>query len=59
VLDMRTIRPLDIEARSSKASRRPPRRGRRPVLAIRIVASEVITQIIEHAFDWLDHQPVR
>jgi pyruvate dehydrogenase E1 component beta subunit len=23
------------------------------------VASEVVTQIVEHAFDWLDHPPVR
>lgn len=59
VLDMRTIRPLDIEAivRSVKKTNRVvvvdqswPFGG---------VSSEVITQIIEHAFDWLDHQPVR
>jgi pyruvate dehydrogenase E1 component beta subunit len=23
------------------------------------VASEVITQVVEHAFDYLDHQPIR
>jgi pyruvate dehydrogenase E1 component beta subunit len=23
------------------------------------VASEVVTQVIERAFDWLDHQPLR
>ena len=23
------------------------------------VASEVVTQVIETAFDWLDHQPIR
>lgn len=59
VLDMRTIRPLDIDAviKSVKKTNRVvivdqswPFAG---------VASEVITQIIEHAFDWLDHQPVR
>ncbi|MEQ8318239.1 MAG: pyruvate dehydrogenase complex E1 component subunit beta [Phycisphaerales bacterium] len=59
VLDMRTIRPLDIDAivKSVKKTNRVvivdqswPFAG---------VASEVITQIIEHAFDWLDYQPVR
>jgi len=56
---MRTIRPLDIDSivESLKKTHRVvvvdqswPFSG---------VASEVITQIIEHAFDWLDHQPVR
>ncbi len=59
VLDMRTIRPLDIDAiiESVKKTNRVvvvdqswPFAG---------VSSEVITQIIENAFDWLDHQPVR
>jgi pyruvate dehydrogenase E1 component beta subunit len=59
LLDMRTIRPLDIDSivESIKKTNRVvvvdqswPFSG---------VASEVITQIIEHAFDWLDHQPVR
>lgn len=59
VLDMRTIRPLDLESiiESVKKTNRLvvvdqswPFAG---------VSSEVITQIIEHAFDWLDHQPVR
>lgn len=59
VLDMRTIRPLDIDAivRSVKKTNR--------VVVVdqcwpfASVASEVVTQIVEHAFDWLDHQPVR
>jgi pyruvate dehydrogenase E1 component beta subunit len=59
VLDMRTIRPLDIDAivKSVKKTNRVvvvdqcwPFGG---------VASEVIAQICEHCFDWLDHQPVR
>ena len=59
VLDMRTIRPLDIESiiESIKVTNRVvvvdqswPFGG---------VSSEVITQIIEHGFDWLDHPPAR
>ena len=59
VLDMRTIRPLDIGAivESVKKTNRVvvvdqswPFAG---------ISSEVITQIIEHAFDWLDAPPVR
>ncbi|MEL7485561.1 MAG: transketolase C-terminal domain-containing protein, partial [Planctomycetota bacterium] len=59
VLDMRTIRPLDIDSviESVKKTNRLlvvdqswPFAG---------ISSEVITQIIEHAFDHLDHQPVR
>jgi len=59
VLDMRTIRPLDIDSviESVKKTNRIvvvdqswPFAG---------ISSEVITQIIEKAFDWLDHQPVR
>ena len=59
VLDMRTIRPLDIDSviESVKKTNRIvvvdqswPFAG---------ISSEVITQIIENAFDWLDHQPVR
>ena len=59
VLDMRTIRPLDIDSviESVKKTNRLlvvdqswPFAG---------IASEVITQIIEKAFDHLDHQPVR
>ena len=59
VLDMRTIRPLDIESivRSVKQT------GRIVVVdqcwPFASVASEVITQTCERAFDWLDHQPLR
>ena len=59
VLDMRTIRPLDIESivRSVKKT------GRIVVVdqswPFASVASEVCTQVMEQAFDWLDHQPVR
>src|SRR5262245_41253353 len=59
VLDMRTIRPLDIESivRSVRATNR--------IVVVdqcwpfASVASEVITQTCERAFDWLDHQPIR
>ena len=59
VLDMRTIRPLDIESivRSVKQT------GRIVVVdqswPFASVASEVVTQTCERAFDWLDHQPLR
>jgi pyruvate dehydrogenase E1 component beta subunit len=59
VLDMRTIRPLDIDSivRSVKKT------GRVVVVdqswPFASVASEVITQICERAFDYLDHQPLR
>lgn len=59
VLDMRTIRPLDKESiiRSLKKT------GRIVVVdqcwPFASVASEVITQVVEHAFDYLDHQPIR
>lgn len=59
VLDMRTIRPLDID--SIIASVR--KTGRIVVVdqswPFGSVASEVCTQVMERAFDWLDHQPVR
>ena len=59
VLDMRTIRPLDLDAilKSLKKTHR--------VVVVDqcwpfgSVASEVIAQICEHGFDQLDHQPVR
>ena len=58
VLDLRTVRPLDIDAIESVK-----RTGRIVVVdqswPFGSPASEVITQVIEHAFDWLDHQPVR
>ena len=59
VLDMRTIRPLDIDSiiESVKKTNRIivvdqswPFAG---------ISSEVITQVCENCFDWLDHQPVR
>jgi pyruvate dehydrogenase E1 component beta subunit len=59
VLDMRTIRPLDIDAivRSLRKT------GRLVVVdqswPFASVASEVITQVCERAFDYLDHQPLR
>ncbi|MDP1662057.1 MAG: pyruvate dehydrogenase complex E1 component subunit beta [Phycisphaerales bacterium] len=59
VLDMRTIKPLDTESiiRSLKKT------GRVVVVdqcwPFASVASEVITQVCERAFDYLDHQPLR
>jgi pyruvate dehydrogenase E1 component beta subunit len=59
VLDMRTIRPLDTDSiiRSLKKT------GRIVVVdqcwPFASVASEVITQVCEKAFDYLDHQPLR
>lgn len=59
VLDMRTIKPLDVESivRSLKKT------GRIVVVdqswPFASVASEVITQVCEKAFDYLDHQPLR
>jgi pyruvate dehydrogenase E1 component beta subunit len=59
VLDMRTIRPLDIESVIQSV-----KKTNRLVVVdqswpFSSVASEVITQVIERAFDWLDTQPVR
>lgn len=59
VLDMRTIRPLDIDSilRSLKMTNR--------IVVVDqswpfgSVASEVIAQVCERGFDWLDHQPIR
>ncbi len=59
VLDMRTIRPLDIESvveSLKKTSRVVVVDQSWPFGS---VASEVMAQICEHGFDWLDHQPVR
>lgn len=59
VLDMRTIRPLDIES----IVRSVQKTGRIVVVdqcwPFASVASEVVTQVCERAFDWLDHQPLR
>src|SRR5690606_3967949 len=59
VLDMRTIRPLDIASVLESV-----RKTNRLVVVdqswpFSSVASEVITQVIERGFDWLDAQPVR
>lgn len=59
VLDMRTIRPLDIDAIVASVKKT----GRVVVVdqcwPFGSVASETMAQICEHCFDWLDHQPVR
>lgn len=59
VLDMRTIRPLDIDS----IVRSIQKTGRVVVVdqcwPFASVASEVCTQVCERAFDWLDHPPVR
>jgi pyruvate dehydrogenase E1 component beta subunit len=59
VLDMRTIRPLDIDA----IVRSVMKTNRLVVVdqswPFGSVASEVIAQVCERAFDALDHQPVR
>jgi pyruvate dehydrogenase E1 component beta subunit len=59
VLDMRSIRPLDIESVLESV-----RRTNRLVVVDQCwpfasVATEVITQVVERGFDWLDAQPVR
>lgn len=59
VLDMRTIRPLDVDA----IVRSIEKTGRIVVVdqswPFAGIASEVITQVCEKCFDYLDHQPVR
>ena len=59
VLDMRTIRPLDIDSIITSV-----KKTNRVVVVDQSwpfagISSEVITQICERCFDWLDHQPVR
>lgn len=59
VLDMRTVRPLDIDSIIESL-----KRTNRLVVVDQCwpfagVASEVVTQVCEKAFDYLDHQPVR
>jgi pyruvate dehydrogenase E1 component beta subunit len=59
VLDMRTIRPLDMDsiiASVKKTNRIVVVDQSWPFAS---VASEVVTQVCEQCFDWLDHQPVR
>ncbi|MGE3107893.1 MAG: alpha-ketoacid dehydrogenase subunit beta [Phycisphaerales bacterium] len=59
VLDMRTVRPLDIDSVVESLKRT----GRIVVVdqcwPFASVASEVVTQVCEKAFDYLDHQPLR
>ena len=59
VLDMRTIRPLDIDSIITSIRKT----GRIVVVdqswPFASVASEVVTQVCERCFDWLDHPPVR
>ena len=59
VLDMRTVRPLDIDSVIESLKRT----GRIVVVdqswPFASVATEVITQVCENAFDYLDHQPLR
>lgn len=59
VLDMRTVRPLDMDSilESLKTTNRLVVVDQSWPFAS--VASEVITQVIERGFDWLDHPPVR
>lgn len=59
VLDMRTVRPLDIDSIVESI-----KRTNRIVVVDQCwpfagVASEVVTQVCEKAFDYLDHQPIR
>ncbi len=59
VLDMRTIRPLDMDSVLASLEKT----GRIVVVdqcwPFASVASEVVTQVIEKGFDLLDHPPVR
>jgi len=59
VLDMRTVRPLDIDSIIASIKKT----GRLVVVdqswPFASIASEVITQSCERAFDYLDHQPLR
>jgi pyruvate dehydrogenase E1 component beta subunit len=59
VLDMRSIRPLDIDSVIESVKKT----GRIVVVdqswPFAGIASEVITQVCERCFDYLDHQPVR
>ncbi|MBL8762406.1 MAG: pyruvate dehydrogenase complex E1 component subunit beta [Phycisphaerae bacterium] len=59
VLDMRTIRPLDIDSVLASL-----RKTNRLVVVDQCwpfasIASEVVTQVCERGFDWLDTPPVR
>ena len=59
VLDMRTIRPLDIDAIIASVMK-----TNKIVIVDQSwpfagIASEVMAQVCERCFDWLDHPPVR
>ncbi|MCA9279568.1 MAG: alpha-ketoacid dehydrogenase subunit beta [Phycisphaeraceae bacterium] len=59
ILDMRTIRPLDIDSIIESV-----KKTNRIVIVdqswpFASIASEVMAQVCERCFDWLDHQPVR
>jgi len=59
VIDLRTLRPLDIDTviESVKKTSRlvSAEEGWGPMG----VGAEVVARVVEHAFDWLDAQPVR
>ncbi len=59
VIDLRTLRPLDIDTviESVKKTSRlvSAEEGWGPMG----VGAEVVSRVVEHAFDWLDAQPVR
>lgn len=59
VLDMRTIRPLDMDSVLKSLEKT----GRIVIVdqcwPFASVASEMVTQVIERGFDLLDHEPVR
>ena len=59
LLDMRTIRPLDMDSviESLKKTNRIVVVDQSWPFAS--IASEVVTQVVERGFDWLDHAPIR
>lgn len=59
VLDMRTIRPLDIDSIIDSLKKTNRVCVVDQSWPFGSVASETISQICEKGFDWLDHQPVR
>jgi len=59
VLDMRTVRPLDIDSIIESIKRTNKIVVVDQCWPFASIASEVVTQVCEKAFDFLDHQPVR
>jgi pyruvate dehydrogenase E1 component beta subunit len=59
VLDMRTIRPLDIDSILESVKKTNKIVVVDQSWPFAGISSEVITQVCERGFDWLDHQPVR